>query len=150
MSVDDTDIRISEPKPFHPGFYSHKFEDAGLRYELDVSVYNGSIVWLHGPFPAGKYSDQAIFNLKMRNALLKNEVVLTDRGYGGSKVVHDSIDADSSNQRTGRLRAYHENVNGCLKLFGSLNQKWRHPLEKHPTCFFAVVTVVQLKIEKQS
>ena len=51
---------INEPFPFEPGYYSHKFHRAGVRYELGVSIQSGDIVWLNGPFPCGRFADQKI------------------------------------------------------------------------------------------
>jgi len=60
ITIDGTDFMINEPFPFEPGYYSHKFHRAGLRYELGVSIQSGDIVWLNGPFPCGRFADQKI------------------------------------------------------------------------------------------
>ena len=44
----------------------------------------------------------------------------------------------------GRLHGRHEGVNGKLKQFSVLNNRFRHNLELHGECFLAVVTLVQL------
>ena len=61
VRVDGTDFWICEPKPFAKDFYSHKFAKAGLRYEVGVCIQTGLIVWINGPFAAGKYNDITIF-----------------------------------------------------------------------------------------
>ena len=146
-SVDGTDFRIFESSPFDPKWMSHKFRGPGLRYEIGVSVSTKRIVWLYGPFPAGQENDQGIFNLKMCQNLLENEKVLGDSGYGGPKVLHGSLEGDPDNSRAAMLRAYHERINGRIKSFGCMNQRWRHRLDKHHLCFFAVSHLVQLSIE---
>ena len=145
-SVDGTDFRICEPVPFNPSFWSHKFRSAGLRYEIAISLTQGSIVWIYGPFPAGAHNDQRIFNSKMRQHLLENEKVLGDAGYGGPKIVHGSIDGDTNNKQAASLRAYHETINGRIKSFGCIAQRWRHPIQKHHICLFAVANVVQMAL----
>ncbi len=38
----------------------HSHKDAGksaLRYELGVDILAGNLVWIQGPYPAGKYTD---------------------------------------------------------------------------------------------
>lgn len=57
ITVDGTDCPIQEPFPWRDGvnckFFSHKFNGAGLKYEIGVSIKSGDIVWYNGPFPAG-------------------------------------------------------------------------------------------------
>ena len=60
MSVDGTDFRIREPSPFNPMWYSHKFNGAGLRYEVAVGLCDEGIVWVNGPFPCGSWPDLRI------------------------------------------------------------------------------------------
>ena len=73
LSVDETDVRTEEPTPFNPKFYSHKFKSAALRYEFGIFVTSGHIVWVHGPYPAGEFSDQSIFNRRLQRMLVKGE-----------------------------------------------------------------------------
>lgn len=143
-------MRIQEPQPFDRKWYSHKFRGAGVRYEVAISVVGGHIVWVHGPFPAGLYSDQRIFNMKLKNCLEQNEKVLADLGYAGPCTVHGSIIDDDNDERASRIRAHHEQINGRLKSFSCLENRWRHSLDKHKYCFFAVATVVQLEIDLRS
>ena len=48
-------------EPIHPTFaknpeyYSHKNNQAGVTYELGVSVYENKLVWIKGPKPASKH-----------------------------------------------------------------------------------------------
>ena len=147
VTVDGTDFRICEPTCFDPKWMSHKFKSAGIRYEIGVSVSSGSIVWLHGPFPAGEQNDQGIFNLKMRQHLQQHEKVLCDAGYSGSHVTNGSLYGDTDDKLASNLRAYHERLNGKIKSFGSMTHRWRHQLEKHQVCFFAVAHIVQIAIE---
>lgn len=55
LSVDGVHCRTYEPR-FVPssGWYSTKFNKAGLAYELGVAVYHDKICWMNGPFPAGQ------------------------------------------------------------------------------------------------
>ena len=54
FSVDGIHCPIQEPSPFWKGWCSHKFKGAGLAYEVCVGVSSGYIVWVRGPFPAGR------------------------------------------------------------------------------------------------
>lgn len=64
ITVDGVHCRICEPKHPHysknPAFYSHKFKQAGLSYEIALSVYENRCVSMNGPFAAGK-NDLSIF-----------------------------------------------------------------------------------------
>ena len=145
-SVDGVDFLIREQTPFDAKWWSHKYGHAALRYEIGISVSSGEIVWIFGPFPAGKYNDQRIYNLKMRQCLHENEKVLGDLGYGGPTIVNNGILNDADGSRAGRLRAYHENINGRMKHFNCLQHRWRHSVHKHHLCVFAVANLVQLWI----
>lgn len=75
ISVDGTHCPIQEPTKGHkysknPRYYSHKFNSAGLAYEVAVFIFTNNIVWINGPFPAG-LGDDTIFaekGLKDKNA----------------------------------------------------------------------------------
>ena len=64
ITVDGVDCWLLEPT--HPVWsqntehYSHKFNKAGLRYELGISVHGSRLVWMNGPFKAGA-SNNTIF-----------------------------------------------------------------------------------------
>ncbi len=60
MTVDGTDFRIPHEGAATKGnaFASHKYAGkSALRYELGVDILAGNLVWIHGPYPAGKYTD---------------------------------------------------------------------------------------------
>lgn len=76
--VDGTDVRIYEPIPFSAKRYSHKFHTPGLRYEIGVGIETGHIVWAHGPFPCGKYSDAGIFLHSLKKQISPGECVVAD------------------------------------------------------------------------
>ena len=54
-----------------------------LSYELGVDILTGNLVWIQGPYPAGKYTDIKIFNKVLRNFLEPGERVEADEGYRG-------------------------------------------------------------------
>ena len=65
MTVDGTDFRIPQKGAATKGnaFASHKYAGkSALRYELGVDIITGNLVWIQGPYPAGKYTDVKIFN----------------------------------------------------------------------------------------
>ena len=64
MTVDGTHCEFQEPS--HPefsidtGYFSHKHGQAGLAYEIGISLFDSKVVWLNGPFRAGM-NDKSIF-----------------------------------------------------------------------------------------
>ena len=145
-SVDGTDFRIMEPSPFDPKWFSHKFKGPGLRYEIAVGVGNGWIVWAHGPFACGAFNDLSIFRLGLKQAMNEGELIIADAGYIDPVCSHP-------NQTDGTIdfsyvRARHEALNKRLKQFAILGSRFRHDLGLHSTCFFAVLNLVQLGIQR--
>ncbi len=60
MTVDGTDFRIPQKGIAMKGnaIASHKYAGKStLRYELGVDILAGNLVWIQGPYPAGKYTD---------------------------------------------------------------------------------------------
>ena len=123
VSVDGTDFQIQEQSPFcqiqeqspfWKGWYSHKFKGPGLRYEVGVCIATGDIVWVNGPYPAGKFSDLSIFCHVLKWMLLPFEMVEADAGYRGepacvSDKTHWLTEAQKDQKDT--VRARHETVN---------------------------------------
>lgn len=145
VSVDGTDFRIYQWKPFWKGWYSHKFKGPGVRYEVGVCIRSGDIVWIHGPFPCGRWPDIKIF----RNALIKKiphgEKVEADGGYRGEP---QKIEIPSGkHDMKQRVRSRHETVNKRFKQWQILNRVFRHEVWKHQSVFGAVAVLTQLAIE---
>jgi len=108
VAVDGTDFRIFNWKPFWTGWFSHKFEGPGLRYDVAVSIKGGKVVWINGPFPAGKWPDISIFREALIHMLDVGEKAIADKGYRGEDE-HIVIPEGSSGRG---VRARHETVNG--------------------------------------
>lgn len=140
VTLDGTDCRIQEPQPFNVKWFSHKFKAAGVRYEIGISIVEGDIVWASGGFPCGEWPDIKIAK-DLYVKVAKNEVTLADKGYRLQNVFKKP-----SNASERRLLARHETLNGRLKEFAALGQRFRHELKKHPMVFHAVVNVIQVSI----
>ena len=76
--MDGADVRVYEPSLFDRHMYSHKFRAAGLRYEIGVSIGEGYIIWVNGPFKCGAKPDVTIFRERMRMTLRSGERVVAD------------------------------------------------------------------------
>lgn len=86
MSIDGTDVRIPQQGHAIAGnpFSSHKFAGkCALRYEIGVDILAGNVVWVEGPYAAGKYTDLTIFRTSLIHWLDPYERVEADDGYIG-------------------------------------------------------------------
>ena len=154
VTVDGIDFHCKDNHTlFDAALYSHKLNRAGFRYEIAISIDDGHIVSIVGPFKAGAYSDLKIFRTYTKNILTPGEKVLADRGYRGDERVVTNFDVgiDATVKKArGRLLARHETINGRLKMWNCLNvAKFRHDAEKHSNFVNAVAVMVQLRISAQ-
>jgi len=153
VSVDCTDVEIEEPKMFWKGWYSHKHNGPGLRYEVAVSLKRGHLVWLNGPYPCGQWSDVKIFRHCLKSFLDPNERVEADDGYIGEEPVTCKTPGGFYSRSEGvstvrrRLRSRHETANARLKSFGILSQTYRHEIEDHYFVFRSIAVLIKLAIE---
>jgi hypothetical protein len=155
MSVDGTDFRIHQKGQAKKGnpFGSHKYAGkSALRYELGVDIRGRTLVWIQGPYPAGKWPDIKIFNAVLANFLERYERVEADDGYRGhpNKVkcpLNDIAPAEKLAMQA-RVRARHETINGRLKNWGILSQVFRHDIRRHGEVFRACAVLTQLTLEQ--
>lgn len=152
VSVDGTDFRIQEPTPFCKSWHSRKFNGAGLRYEVAISICSGDVVWIHGPFPCGSWPDICIFRNALKNELGDGEKVEADLGYRGEPGCVSVPDCSAFLNPVGRrqkalARSRHETLNKRLKQWHCLHDTFRHDLVKHGSVFRAVAVITQVAIE---
>ena len=155
MSVDGADFRIPQKGQAKKGnpFGSHKYAGkSALRYELAVDIRGGNLVWIQGPYPAGKWPDIKISNAVLANFLKRYEQVETDDGYCGhpNKVkcpLNDIAPAEKLEMQA-CVRARHETINGRLKNWGILSQVFRHDIRRHGEVFWACAVHTQLTIDQ--
>jgi hypothetical protein len=148
VTVDGTDFRIPEHgKPF----YSFKFRKSALRYEVALCILTGDIVWINGPYEAGKWNDLQIFRNSLMSHLAPNERVEADDGYVGEHPHHVKCPKGIGNlpeteYMQQRARNRQETVNKRFKVWGALKQVWRHAIELHGEVFRAIAVITQLTI----
>jgi hypothetical protein len=150
IALDGIDCPIREPWPFDKGIFSEKFNGPAYKYEVGSCIKTGEIVWVNGPFKAGK-GDSAIAREGILNLLADEECVEVDRGYKGHEKFKTPQVSQSRKDRSQKntVRARHENINGRLKKFAVLDSVFRHDLGKHQSCFYAVATITQLGFEME-
>ncbi len=117
-------------------FGSHKYVGkSSLRYELGVDILAGNLVWIQGPYPAGKYTDIAIFNKVLQNFLEPGERVEADEGYRGHpdkiKCLGNVANPAENRAMQGRVRARHETLNGRLKNWGATTSRGKSLPSSH-------------------
>jgi hypothetical protein len=154
MTIDGTDFRIPQKGIAKKGnsFATHKYAGKfALRYELGVDILAGNLVWIQGPYPAGKYTDIKIFNKVLRNFLEPGERVEANEGYRGHpdkiKCPGNNVNPAENRAMQGRVRVRHKTLNGRLKTWGILSQVFRHHITMHGDVFRACAVVTQLTIE---
>lgn len=160
LSVDGVHCHIFEPR-FMPSssWYSHKFNKAGLSYEIAVSIYHDKICWVNGPFPAGQ-NDLKIFSKP--NGLLskipENKRVIGDEGYVGAPpgkvATRNEFDNQDVKDLKKRAKARQETVNQKLKSFQVLSGTFRTTGEqrfaKHQSAFEACLVIIQYELDNGS
>jgi hypothetical protein len=86
--VDGVHCRINEL--VHPTLakntklYSHKFNQAGLDYELALSVRDLGLVWMNGPFVGSKH-DVTVFREHLKGMTPVGAKGIADKGYRGER-----------------------------------------------------------------
>ena len=156
ISVDGVHCRIYEPRTQpSSGWYSKKFNKAGVSYELGVAIHHNKIVWINGPFPAGQ-NDIKIFRKPggLMSKIPDDCRAIGDEGYRGepSKVsTKNTFNSDELKQFENRVRARHETVNSRLKAFDILGQVFRtkgtNRMQYHKSAFEACCVIVQYEID---
>ena len=159
LSVDGVHCRIHEPRTQpSSGWYSKKFNKAGLVYELGVAIYHNKIVWVNGPFPAGQ-NDMKVFRKEdgLMAKIPEGCMAIGDEGYRGEpqKVsTRNKYNPEELKLFKSRVRARHETVNSRLKAFGILNQVFRtkgtERMAKHKSAFEACCVLVQYELDNGS
>ncbi len=149
MSLDGTDFPIENKGGFNPEYYSHKFHGTGLRYEVGISIVSGLIAWVGGGFPCGAWSDLRVARESFIHQLDPGERVIADRGYTDDIYFVTENTHPQLSREIKLILARHETVNGRLKSFNILKQKYRHSIESHFQCFYVVATLVQLNLRSE-
>ena len=97
--------------------------------------------------PPGDWNDLSIFRDGLLAKLEPREKVVADKGYRGEKCVDLPFTKGDPHYEAYKqhIRSLHEHVNGDMKEFGCLTNRFRHELRKHAMVFRAVALIVRLK-----
>ena len=150
-SVDGTDFKAPNFKPFWKGWFSHKFRHGGVRWEVALCLRTGKIVWIHGPFPCGRWPDLKIFRHSMILHLEDGQKVEADDGYKGDPTKTLTPHNNTRNPNDAEYRQYtrcrQETINARFKSWKCLDEQLRHSLARHSQMFRAVAVISQLAVE---
>jgi hypothetical protein len=142
----------------NPEWYSHKFKQAAVDYEIAISVFTQQVVWISRPHPASKH-DISIFRGKnneeeaLKDKMPPGKLAIGDNGYRGERGMistPSSHDPPEVRRLKGRARARQETFNARIKTFTSLEKRYRHGLAKQKITFEAVCVIVQYQMENGS
>ncbi len=95
------------------------------------------MVWIEGPYAAGKYPDITIFWNSLKNFLDPNEAMVADKGYVGEAPEFVKCPNSGTASRADhcemiqRVSARHKAINVRLKYWGILAQVYRHDIKNH-------------------
>ena len=155
LSVDGTHCRINDPT--HPEFsqdskyFSHKWNHAALNYELGVSLFESKILWINGPFPAGTNDNKVFADYGLKEKLRELGMkAVADKGYNGHPEqcsTFNAYDSEPVKMLKARAQMRHEQVNGIIHEFQSMDDCFRHGEEKHKICFEAVCVITQYRMD---
>jgi len=156
MTVDGTHCKINEPS--HPAFsqdkdyFSHKHKNSGLCYELGIDLFRSNLIWMNGPFKAGQ-NDNGIFSKAggLKEVLKSiGKKALGDKGHTGHPdecSTFNAFDDPQVKSLKSRAQMRHEQFNGMLKEFSSLDNCFRHGEAKFKICFEAICVICQCRME---
>lgn len=158
ISVDGTHCWMEEPQHKEwsqdPSYYSHKYNKAGMNYEIGISLSECRVVWLNGPFKAGANDVKIFARYGLKQKLQQTyKKAIGDKGYVGHPEevsTYNIHDNRSVNNFKSRALKRHETFNGLTKRFDCLNHRFRHTPYRFKTCFEAVCVLCQYQIENGS
>jgi DDE superfamily endonuclease len=148
--------RINEPRhptlSKNPKFYSHKFKQAALNYELAISIIDGHLIWVNGPFPAATH-DVTVFRRDLKAKIPHGGKLIGDKGYLGEQNListPNSTDPRDVRKFKSRARSRHETFNAKVKTFECISGQFHHGIAKHKIAFEAVCVICQYETELTS
>ena len=119
-----------------------------------MDIIDGNLVWLEGPFPAGKFTDITIFRHTLIHHLDPLEQVVADDGYIGKapgkvKCPCTRINSPDNCTMQSNVRSRHETLNGRFKFWEILKQPFCHDIiTQHGTVFRAIAVIIQVAIDE--
>ena len=148
MSLDAADKRVA--MEYNKHFYSFKFKNMAVRYEVGLNIKTSDICWWSGPYPPGDMNDDMCFQNCLAKWLPPGERVETDKGYRASfpaSVCCPPYESAERAEMTARVRLRHKTVNRRMNHWNILKAPYRHDLMNHQAVFGAIACMTQLSFE---
>jgi hypothetical protein len=162
VSIDGLDMAAWEKKHgtfnIDKAMKSHKHPGCAFRYIIAAAIYRSRIVGIYGPYPGGK-SEIEIFREHIKNKVKQGKFVVADKGNKESVwnasdkamlAIPNPVDNQDLAKFKARTLARHETVNGRIKAYKSMANRWEHGMEKHGIAMRAVAATVQYKMDNGS
>lgn len=155
-SVDGVHFRREEPGhdeyKMDPSWYSHKFNKAGIDYEIALCIWTNRVLWINGPFKATA-NDLSVFKLGLLAKVPPDKKVIADKIYKSQECVsvHNSLDTEEVKHFKARVKARQENFNALLKEWECLQSSFRGNggMAQHKIMFEACVVLSIFQIENE-
>lgn len=155
VTVDGVHCATYEPKhevySKDPKYFSHKKRRAGLCCELGVDLFASNLIWMNGPFPAGRNDNGNFVQAGLKEKLTAiGKKALADKAYNGHPEVcsaFNAFDSEEVKQLKSRAQMRHEQFNGMIKEFSVLENRFRHSESKFKLCFESICVICQHRME---
>ena len=151
--VDFSTIDYRDPitGQFDPRNWSYKINGPALRYLIATSLYTDSICYVSHAYQPGPNTDHVISQKpgEIGEMLrLSEELAMADRNF----TVGEFIRPDGTNTPEQRLlrvaQARHEKVNGMMKEWGILCQRFRNDKHLHEKVVNAIATITNIQMSQ--
>ena len=136
----------------NPENYSHKFNGAGISYEVALHIFEPRLVWVQQNPKTSSNDRQNFVQNGLRDRIPPGKIAITDRAYrgkGGDNKVSAPNSFDAAELRTfkARARMRQEAFHGRLKRMSCLTAQFRHGRKRHATCFEALCVLCCYEME---
>lgn len=146
MSADRTDVPIQEITPFSLRWYSHNLHRADLSNEVGVSIYSGQIASVNGSCRLEVFKGLGAFCRNIHEFLTNNGSICADDGYGNQNCLRRSHLKEPHKSYNFGIVSRLKKVNGILKRFLGLRQRFRQDFLEYKTCILAAACLCALII----
>lgn len=155
-TVDGVDFRIKEKSNEKVNvdrkYFSVKFNKAGLKYQIVLSIVEPKCVSYTGPKRCSIHDTTVWKESGVAEKTGPEKLGIADKGYSGQAKLSAKNPRDPKPLRQFKSRALarHETFNGRLKMFGALSQCFKHDVDKHIFVFEAICVTVQYQMDNGS
>ena len=144
MAIDTTECPVATTLA---STYSGYKEDHTFKYELNVQITTGEIVWAPTPGLLGPDSDgDTLKFFGIEKKMMKGELYLGDGHYVGKEKSLIMYPEDMTDD-VGHVRAIVEHAFARIKQNNCLHDHWRHGLQNHWMIWKICVHLTNIKFE---